>query len=137
MAAALTEYCAYDTIIPLKYNYLFAYGIPAFIVMVGIMKLPKSQTPLLSLKSSLTVVTVSLFHVLKILKRFFIQFSKARVDCALFTLIKLYHHVIDLKLIQCQTIDNRFLILYSLTTQSQWNNTKSSTIVGCRWKRVW
>ncbi|XP_013145525.1 PREDICTED: uncharacterized protein LOC106108796 [Papilio polytes] len=33
MAAALTEYCAYDTIIPLKYNYLFAYGIPAFIVM--------------------------------------------------------------------------------------------------------
>ncbi|XP_068624355.1 adhesion G protein-coupled receptor L4-like [Battus philenor] len=33
MAAALTEYCAYNSIMPLKYNYLFAYGVPAFIVM--------------------------------------------------------------------------------------------------------
>ncbi|CAH2061932.1 unnamed protein product, partial [Iphiclides podalirius] len=33
LAATLAEHCAYDSFMPLKYNYLLAYGIPAFVVM--------------------------------------------------------------------------------------------------------
>ncbi|RVE53831.1 hypothetical protein evm_001493 [Chilo suppressalis] len=33
LAAAVAEYCACDTLLPLKYNYLLAYGIPALVVM--------------------------------------------------------------------------------------------------------
>lgn len=35
LAAAVAEYCACDTFLPLKYNYLLAYGVPAVIVMVS------------------------------------------------------------------------------------------------------
>lgn len=33
LAAAVSEYCVHDTLIPLKYNYLLAYGVPAVVVM--------------------------------------------------------------------------------------------------------
>ncbi|KAJ0170477.1 hypothetical protein K1T71_013848 [Dendrolimus kikuchii] len=33
LAAAVAEYCACDTLLPLKYNYLLAYGVPAVVVM--------------------------------------------------------------------------------------------------------
>ncbi|KAM3968827.1 uncharacterized protein ACR2FA_001156 [Aphomia sociella] len=33
LAAAVAEYCACDTLLPLKYNYLLAYGVPAIVVM--------------------------------------------------------------------------------------------------------
>lgn len=33
LAAAVAEYCACDSLIPLKYNYLLAYGVPAVVVM--------------------------------------------------------------------------------------------------------
>ncbi|KAL4706118.1 hypothetical protein ACJJTC_012917 [Scirpophaga incertulas] len=33
LAAAVTEYCICDTLLPLKYNYLLAYGVPALVVM--------------------------------------------------------------------------------------------------------
>ncbi|KAL0810491.1 hypothetical protein ABMA28_010619 [Loxostege sticticalis] len=33
LAAAVAEYCACDTLLPLKYNYLLAYGVPALVVM--------------------------------------------------------------------------------------------------------
>lgn len=35
LAAAVAEYCACDTLLPLKYNYLLAYGVPAIVVMVS------------------------------------------------------------------------------------------------------
>lgn len=34
LAAAVAEYCACDTLLPLKYIYLLAYGVPAIVVMV-------------------------------------------------------------------------------------------------------
>ncbi|KOB65425.1 Uncharacterized protein OBRU01_22761, partial [Operophtera brumata] len=37
LAAAVAEYCACDTFLPLKYNYLLAYGVPAVIVMGMVM----------------------------------------------------------------------------------------------------
>lgn len=33
LAAAVAEYCTCDTLLPLKYNYLLAYGVPAIVVM--------------------------------------------------------------------------------------------------------
>ncbi|XP_072933976.1 uncharacterized protein [Epargyreus clarus] len=33
LAAAVTEYCVFDTISPIKYFYLFGYGVPAILVM--------------------------------------------------------------------------------------------------------
>ncbi|XP_060807897.1 uncharacterized protein LOC106142110 [Amyelois transitella] len=33
LAAAVAEYCACDSLLPLKYNYLLAYGVPAIVVM--------------------------------------------------------------------------------------------------------
>ncbi|XP_034837661.1 uncharacterized protein [Maniola hyperantus] len=33
LAAAVAEYCVCDTLLPLKYNYLLAYGIPGIVVM--------------------------------------------------------------------------------------------------------
>ncbi|CAG9572985.1 unnamed protein product [Danaus chrysippus] len=33
LAVAVSEYCMCDTLLPLKYNYLLAYGVPAIIVM--------------------------------------------------------------------------------------------------------
>ncbi|XP_073965894.1 uncharacterized protein [Choristoneura fumiferana] len=33
LAAAVAEYCVCDTLLPLKYNYLLAYGVPAIVVM--------------------------------------------------------------------------------------------------------
>ncbi|XP_063835315.1 uncharacterized protein LOC135084465 [Ostrinia nubilalis] len=33
LAAAVAEYCTCDTLLPLKYNYLLAYGVPALVVM--------------------------------------------------------------------------------------------------------
>nr|XP_012552887.1 uncharacterized protein LOC101746134 [Bombyx mori] len=33
LAAAVAEYCTCDTLLPLKYNYLLAYGVPAVVVM--------------------------------------------------------------------------------------------------------
>lgn len=37
LAAAVAEYCVCDTLLPLKYNYLLAYGVPAIVVMVTIL----------------------------------------------------------------------------------------------------
>lgn len=31
----MAEYCVCDTLLPLKYNYLLAYGVPAVVVMVS------------------------------------------------------------------------------------------------------